>query len=348
MKKITGIKNYNLSADIIRILAAFFVIFSHSTDRFVMYTTLNTSSAWHIIYYMNTLSRIAVPLFVVLSGYLLLNREKITTVKTFYNKRFSRVLYPFIIWLIIYYLWEQYFDQVILTPGFIFQSLWGAGIWHLYFLIIIMELYLITPLIEHFNATRTRKQQTILFWSLLALSVVCSLIVNLHINIQALSLTIFIPYLGYYYAGGYLREVKVNKLWTILFLILYLILAYVTNLIANGNTTSYIIFNFSPTLLPMTLFLFLALKDIHLHFKKDLFSNRVVNIISYVGRTTFGIYLLHFLVLDIVLKNLNLYPWQLHAPLVLWAIVPALITSIITFIAIALIRLLPYSKYFVG
>src|SRR5579864_496097 len=98
MKKLATIKNYNVSADIIRILAAYFVIFSHSTDRFVMYTTLKASSAWHIIYYMNTLSRVAVPLFVVLSGYLLLNREKITTVKAFYNKRFSRILYPFIIW----------------------------------------------------------------------------------------------------------------------------------------------------------------------------------------------------------------------------------------------------------
>lgn len=348
MKKTTSIKNYNVSADIIRILAAFFVIFSHSTDRFVIYTTLKASSAWHIIYYLNTLSRVAVPLFVVLSGYLLLNREKITTVKAFYNKRFSRILYPFIIWLIIYYWWAQYWDQTTITPNFIFQSLWYAGIWHLYFLIIILELYLLTPLLERFNKTKTRRQQTILFWSLIALSVLCSLLVNFHINVQSLSLTIFIPYIGYYYAGGYLRDVKVNKLWTVIFLILYFILAYITNVIADGNTTTYIIFNFSPTLLPMTLFLFLALKDIHQHFKKNLFSGRLGKVILYTGRATFGIYLLHYLVLDIVLKEFHLFPWELHAPLILWAIVPSIITFAITFAAIALIRLLPYSKYLVG
>ncbi len=342
------IKNYNVSADIIRIIAAYFVIFSHSTDRFVLYTVLKTSSAWHIIYYLNTLSRVAVPLFVVLSGYLILNRSKIKTVKEFYNKRFSRILYPFIIWLAIYYGWTVYWDGTTLTWSFIGQTLWGANIWHLYFLIIILELYLITPLLERFNDTKTRFQQTILFASLVALSITCSLLVLLHINIQAYSLTIFIPYIGYFYAGYFLRDIKVNKLWMAIFFALYLILAYITNLVADGNTTTFIIFNFSPTIFLMTIFLFLALKDFHKNFGTKLFTGRLQKFINYTGRATFGIYLLHFLVLDLVLKYFNLLPWQLHAPLILWALVPSVITFVITYAAIALIRLLPYSEYFVG
>jgi len=342
------IKGYNVSADIIRILAAFFVIFSHSTDRFVLYTTLKTSSAWHVIYYMNTLSRVAVPLFVVLSGYLILNKSKIKNIKEFYQKRFSRILYPFIIWLIIYYGWTVYWDGTKLTLSFIGQTLWGANIWHLYFLIIILELYLIAPLLEHFNATKTKSQQTILFYSLLSLSILCSVLVLFHINIQTNSLTIFIPYIGYFYAGAYLRDVKVNKLWTILFLALYFILAYITNIIADGNTSTFIIFNFSPTLLPMTLCLFLTLKDMHKNFGTKLLTGRLQKFIDYAGRATFGIYLLHFLVLDLVLKYFHLLPWQLHAPLILWACVPSVITFLITYAAIALMRLLPYSKYVVG
>jgi surface polysaccharide O-acyltransferase-like enzyme len=348
MKKLTTIKNYNVSADIIRILAAFYVIFSHSTDRFVLYTTLKASSAWHVIYFFNTLSRVAVPLFVVLSGYLILNRAKTKNVKAFYGKRFTRILYPFIIWLAIYYGWTVYWDQTKLTLDFIAQTLWYGNLWHLYFLIIIMELYLLTPFLERFNETRTRQQQTILFWSLLALSVICSLLTLVHINVQALSLTIFIPYIGYYYAGGYLRDVKVNKLWTVIFLLLYFVLAYITNVIADGNTTTYIIFNFSPTLLPMTLFLFLALKDIHKHVATKFLTGKFEKVIAYTGRASFGIYLLHFLVLDLVLKYFHLLPWELHAPLILWACAASVITFVITFAAIALIRLLPYSQYIVG
>ena len=345
MKTLT---NYNVSADLIRILAAFYVIYSHSTDRFVLYTVLKTSSAWHIIYYMNTLSRVAVPLFVVLSGYLILNNNKITNVKEFYNRRFIRIFYPFIIWLIIYYGWTVYWDGTKLTLSFIGQTLWGANIWHLYFLIIILELYLLTPLLQRFNEKKTRKQQTILFWSLLAVSILCSLLVLFHINVQTTSLTIFIPYIGYFYAGYYLRDLRVNKLWTGIFLFLYLILAYITNVVANGNTTTFIIFNFSPTLLPMTIFLFLALKDFHKNFMTKLFNNKVQKIIYYIGRATFGIYLLHFLVLDLILKYFNLLPWQLHQPLIFWASVPSIITFVITFAIIALIKMLPYSKYFVG
>lgn len=339
-------KNYNISADFLRILAAFYVIYSHSTDRFVLYTTLKGSLAWHVIYYINTLSRVAVPLFIILSGYLLLNNEKIKSLKTFYQRRFSRVFFPFIIWLIIYYGWTVFWDQTILTPQFIWKTLWHGDIWHLYFLIIILELYLITPILKSYS--KTKKQQTILFLSLLALSIISSLLVIYQINLRRLSLTMFIPYIGIYYAGSYLRDFKITKLLTFVFFALYLVLALITNLVANGNmTTSFIVFNYSPTLLSMTLFLFLAGKDFHkiLHLN---FSERFKKIVSFIGRTTFGIYLLHFLVLDLVWKYFHLLPWELHAPLILWACVPAFITFAICLAVISLIRLLPYSKYFVG
>ncbi|HWY78815.1 MAG TPA: acyltransferase family protein [Candidatus Sulfotelmatobacter sp.] len=339
------IKNYNVSADLIRILAAFFVVFSHSTDRFVLYTILKDSTAWNIIYYMNTLSRVAVPLFIILSGYLLLNKEKITNTKNFYIKRVSRILYPFIIWLTIYYGWTIYWDQTKLTPGFILQTLWTGNIWHLYFLIIILELYLLTPCLERF---KTKKQQTVLFWSLLALSIFCSLLTIFHIDVKNYSLTMFIPYISLFFAGAYLRDLKVTKLWTIIFFVFYLSLAFITNKIANGNMSTMIVYNYSPTLLPMTICLFLALKNFHKNFGTKLLTGPLEKVIAYIGRLTFGIYLLHFLVLDLVLKDLHLLPWELHAPLILWACVPSIITFIISFIVIAFIKKLPYSYYLIG
>jgi surface polysaccharide O-acyltransferase-like enzyme len=139
------VKNYNISADIIRIIAAFFVVFSHSTDVFVLWTMLKGSISWEIVYYLNTLSRVAVPLFVILSGHLVLSKEKTTNIREFYKRRFSRILIPFLVWLIIYYGWAIYWDQIRLTPQYILQTLWSANIWHLYFLIIILELYILAP-----------------------------------------------------------------------------------------------------------------------------------------------------------------------------------------------------------
>lgn len=341
-------KKYNISADFLRILAAFFVIFSHSTDRFVLYTVLKGSTAWNVIYYMNTLSRVAVPIFVILSGYLLLNKDKIQTVKAFYYRRFSRVLYPFIIWLIIYYGWTVYWDQRKLTFDFIMQTLWHGDLWHLYFLVIILELYLITPLLEHFNATKNRKKQTLLFWSLLALSVLCSILVVFHIDVKNTSLTMFIPYIGIFYAGYYLRDVKITKIKAGVCFTLYFLLAFITNYIAKGDMNSFIVFNTSLTLLPMTIFLFLGFKNIHQLFNGEKVSEQLTKIIVFTGRSTFGIYLLHFLVLDLVLKYFHLLPWELHAPLILYACLPAIITFVISFAIIAPLRLLPYAKYVVG
>src|SRR6266571_1356905 len=219
-------KMRSTSADIIRILAVFFVVFSHSTDRFVLYTTLKGSFAWNVIYYLNTLSRVAVPLFIILSGYLILQKEKTHNIKSFFKRRFSRILLPFIVWLGIYYGWTAYWDQRQLTPDFILQTLWHADLWHLYFLVIILELYLLAPTLVNFMERKNRKNHIILFWSLIAIGIASSLLIIFHIDARRTFITMFIPYIGIFYAGGYLRNFAMTKIRVVFFAAAYFILAY--------------------------------------------------------------------------------------------------------------------------
>ncbi len=208
------ILNYNISADIIRILAVFFVVFSHTTDRFVIYTILKGGISWDIIYYFNTLSRVAVPLFIMLSGYLLLHREKTKNIERFYKRRFTKIFVPFLVWLSIYFMSSADWNIARLTPQYVFTHLWEGNIWHLYFIIIILELYVLAPLLVHIIETNSRKKQTILFWLLITFSIFCSLLNIWHVNLRNNSLTMFIPYIGIFYAGAYLRSLRVEKLLT--------------------------------------------------------------------------------------------------------------------------------------
>jgi surface polysaccharide O-acyltransferase-like enzyme len=337
------IKNYDISADVIRIIAAFLVVLSHATDRFVLYTVLKNSFAWNIVYYLNTLSHVAVPLFILLSGYLLLRPEKFEDIKVFYKRRFSRVLLPFIFWLGVYTGFDISWDSSRLTWQYVQQRLWNGDVWHLYFLIIILELYLISPLIMRLTGKINQKSKTILFWSLLAFAVFCSLLNIYNIDFKRYSLIMFIPYIGIFYAGAYLRNVEIKKKFIPFMLAIYFLFPLITNNIGNGVLGAYIVLNYSPTLLPMTLSLFLVFKNIRNFFKG--FSAKVI---GFIAPTTFGIFLIHALVLDRVFVYFHLFPWEIHAPLIFYACLPAVLTFIISFVIIVVIRRVPYGKYIVG
>jgi surface polysaccharide O-acyltransferase-like enzyme len=342
------IKNYDVSADIIRIIAAFLVVLSHATDRFVLYTVLKKSFAWNIIYYFNTLSHVAVPLFIMLSGYLLLRKEKFKNIKLFYKRRFSRILLPFIFWVIIYTGFDISWDKGRLTTQYILQRLWNGDLWHLYFLVIILELYLISPILMWLTENLNKKKKAIIFWSLIVFSICCSLLNIYNIDFKRNSLTMFIPYISIFYAGAYLREINIKKKFIPILLAIYLILPAVANRIGNGVLGAFIVLNYSPTLLPMTLSLFLVLKNIRQFFKKQLLSKRYLRIISFMAPTTFGIFLIHTLVLDKVFSYFHLLPWEIHAPLVFYACLPAILTFMISFLMVVVIRKIPYGKYIIG
>lgn len=89
--------------DIVRFVAMFTVVCSHSADPFNFFTgeapaNLNEIKFWGAAY--QSFLRPCVPLFVMITGTLLLPVRGNTG--TFYKKRISRVLWPFLIWSVIY------------------------------------------------------------------------------------------------------------------------------------------------------------------------------------------------------------------------------------------------------
>lgn len=149
----------------------------------------------------------------------------------------------------------------------------------------------------------------------------------------------FIPYIGIFYAGAFLRGIEIKKKLIPILLLIYFLLPIITNRIGQGILGTFIVLNYSPTLLPMTFCLFLALKNIHQSFNKQL---------AFIASTTFGIFLVHVLVLDKVFSYFHLYPWEIHTPLVFYACLPAILTFAISFFIVIAIQKIPYGKYIVG
>ena len=90
-------QNRAIWADILRILAMFFVVFIHVSP---LPTAINVQN---ILYFINfAVVKTCIALFFMLSGALLLAKEE--SYKTFFHKRFFKVVFPWIVWTIIYML----------------------------------------------------------------------------------------------------------------------------------------------------------------------------------------------------------------------------------------------------
>jgi len=150
-----------LSADLIRVIAIGVVILLHTG----MYAAnLNPSTdglavwrGWIINLYL-CFGRLGVPLFIMLSGALLLApSKKDEAIGVFFRKRFSRVGLPFLFWAGVYFLWNVFIEKQQVTSAFIINGvLLGPYIifWYLYML---FGLYLITPLLRVMVANFTDK-----------------------------------------------------------------------------------------------------------------------------------------------------------------------------------------------
>lgn len=91
--------NRLFALDLLRTLACFLVIWQHVIEPYYAYPdlTIVRNADTPIVGWINSLTPIEVPLFVMISGYFLLPlREKTST---FFRRRFTRVLFPFVCWV---------------------------------------------------------------------------------------------------------------------------------------------------------------------------------------------------------------------------------------------------------
>lgn len=85
--------------DLLRVVAAFLVVFAHSCDAFV--GAFDTDRAQFLTgVFCGSLTRPCVPLFVMMTAVLLLPVRSEQTLGTFYRKRIGRIIVPLIFWSI--------------------------------------------------------------------------------------------------------------------------------------------------------------------------------------------------------------------------------------------------------
>jgi len=183
-----------------RVSACFAVILLHLSATIVMEGELLGTLDWHVANVIDAATRWCVPVFVMLSGALLLDPQKHVSRDEFWMRRMSRLLPALIVWSAIYLAWRALFWKEPLSLGVISHDLLaGRPYIHLYFLFLIAGLYLVTPFlakaIEGLSAAHLR--QAILIIAALAMAA------NLFDFLGSSAFTLFVPYLAYYLGGWY-------------------------------------------------------------------------------------------------------------------------------------------------
>lgn len=318
------VKGIGVPVDLIRTIAIGLVILLHSAEEPFASTNIISTSVivrWFSITIYNSLSRPCIPLFVMLTGALLLQPYKVAEpLKVFFKKRLWRIGLPFIFWGGVYYVWSYYADHTVWTLRSISQSILNGGpyyqFWYLYML---LGLYLITPLIRVLvtYASRTVLRYFLLFW-FVGVSVVP--LIQL-VTGYSLDSDVFVigTYIGYFILGTYLLGTRLNsKMWSAILFGAYawsVAGTYLATYFIGGTLQYFFLDYFSVNVVIASVALFLLLRAVpdnfadgwflsignFLHFSENfsLKSSTSLNkLLHFISGCTLAIYLMHVIVLE--------------------------------------------------
>jgi len=193
--------------DIIRTIATFSVVFVHvSAIAIALYIPNSFQSNFMIL--MNRLLKFTTPVFLYLAGALIYesNKKRSFDYRHFLTTRGKRILIPYIFVSTMYFLFIVGYKHLPVTMGDYFeQLLTGSAEYHLYFIPIIIQLYLLTPVFL-FLKNRFKREHVLVI--LTVISFICVLILKFKYS-DRIFLKYMAPYLlGLYYGSDIISWIK--------------------------------------------------------------------------------------------------------------------------------------------
>ena len=291
-------KERNHSLDLIKTFAIIGVLFIHSLAE-VYFRIPNYSTESNIILTIDaSIFRCAVPFFVMVSGSLLLNEDRKVSTKAFYIKKLLPLCIITLFWFVLY---STFYCLINKQPFFdYFFSFKGTNCPHLWYLILLIGLYLITPILRLF-VKRDNKKYILLF---IGLSVIFQFLVLFLKNytkvfdvyFEKMKFGFVTQYVAYYLLGWYLTNFEINKKLKIGLIVLggvsvvsCAIGAWFNIDLWYGYGNEEGIFTF---LYSLGFFLLLYRKE----------NNGKCIVGKFIGSRTFGIYILHMIFVEIFLR----------------------------------------------
>lgn len=203
-------KDRFLYMDVLRVFAFLGVTALHAVTPYISAASLVGSLSWVFCVCVNAVARVGVPLFLMLTGALLLGRDE--GVGTFYRRRLPRIIIPIAVWDILYYIANAVLsDKALSFSAFLGAVLNNGAYYHLWYLYELLGIYLVLPFLSRACRSSSLKEVTVLL-AVAAFPGTIRPFLNRHLPI---GIFLFDPllegYLGYVLLGYLLSRIRLTK-----------------------------------------------------------------------------------------------------------------------------------------
>ena len=292
--------------DLLRIISAFAVVMLHVATQHWEDSFFSTE--WMIRNVYDSCVRWCVPVFVMISGALFLDTKRELNVKRLYTKNIVRILYTFILWSIIYALANAFLNtKENMKISYIASDIF-AGRFHLWFLKMLLGLYIVTPILKSIVSS---KRVEIYF---LCVAIITCSIIPLFLFVAGLfnneitsilegwyntmEIKIALGYTGYFVLGHFLNTYSFNRKTINIIYVLgcfsFVCVIFSSYLfsVSKGEPSGpfYGYLNIFTVFEAVAIFLFVKQKSCNI---PTTFCNSIIHF----SKMSFGIYLVHILVL---------------------------------------------------
>ncbi|UOQ92212.1 acyltransferase [Halobacillus shinanisalinarum] len=293
----------------LRVFAMLMVVMVHVTAAFQAVLT-DGSDAYQTYHFINRIIRVEAGIFIMIIGMVFFykymsQKMDLTELKKYYKKRALYILIPYLVWAFFYEALSVYIGVVPLNfVEMTWRILQGESFYHLYFIFIIVQFYLIFPVILYLAQKLTFFKR---YMWLFGIGIEIGYYF-LDREYQIIPFSIFISSLGPYllgaWIGAYYKEQKalINRKSTIIWGLFVSITGFYYVYL---NYHMYTISSFVlPGYIYLIVNLFYILSASYLLFRlTEYICSKWPNAIPYVQNAayySFGFYLLHPFVLKVV------------------------------------------------
>ncbi len=348
------VKKYHFYIDSLRALAIFLIVLIHVSANYVEAYKNVPFGSWLSGDLFDSFSRLGIPLFLMISGFLLLTNYQEDKIKIFIKKRFLKVFVPFLIWSAFYFFWRYFFHGEQLSLLSIFRDfVTTKSYYHLGFFYYLLSLYIATPFIYQILKNKSLIVPFLLLWFVF---VSVNELLRPFGLYSRLGSEIFTSYLGIYvigYALGNNLLPWVNKfsakVWFLIFLVCNFLIfvgtAFLT--LIRGDFVSTLYIYYTPFVFLSSIAVFLIFKNINA-FEFNRKHRLTTKIIKEISLVSFGIYLIHPVVIEVLYKYVVSRTAPITYPHSL-IFIPAFSVAVfvISSIIISVFKRIPLSRYIV-
>lgn len=343
----------DIGLDILRATSAFAVVLYHAGSQY--FTQSFPSIEWEARNVFMSVSHWAVPVFVMISGALFLNPLKNISLRHLYGRNLVHILCAYVVWSLVYGCYNLFLTGHSFSVGWLIGTVL-SGTTHLWFLKMLVGLYVAIPVLRAV-ARDPRLERYFLIVALITTSIIplCvdvaehfhpimgRLLNGFH---HALDLNIATGFAGYFVLGHYLHSHRPSpgtRRWLLVLALLATVaMIGLTHWQAHrtGSASEYFydVFNVLSLLQAAAVFVW-ATKP------RKTPSAQWQRIISHASSVSFGIYLIHVLVIFVAR-----YQFGIDRPTFTpWLFIPlhALGVAAVSYVASSLLKLLPKADRYI-